>query len=275
MTNYIIQEEKLFGRRPSSESTPQSVAVKPSFTESSTSESNPSQDPSQSPSQDPSLVRRDGYRAELPRPRRGCSVALFWFSVIYWFFSILCCAGALFIGWELGNTVREGISENPVEIREETSRFFGTIDLPPQFKPAMSLTFKQPFSGTPVFFGAVYTYSNPERERAFSDVITVGIFSSYLSEELRSTFQERLSTQIAINATTKSVVEQTTIPVLIGGRHYKFESVLTQTTAGHQLRTVSGLFRNKSGEPAFILLSVDPQTVSARQINTILQSLNQ
>ncbi len=274
MTNYIIEEEKLFGRKPETptQKDEQAEAAQVEAAQADVCRSDAAQaDDGQE--NDGQAVRRSHKEERIIR-RSGCSVALFWFSVIYWFFSILCCAGALFIGWELGNTVREGISENPFEIREETLRFFGSIELPPIFKPAMSLTFKQPFSGTPVFFGAVYTYSNPHQESAISDVITVGTFSSYLSEELRATFQRRLSTQIAINESTSEIIEESTLPVHIGGTPYTFDSVLSKTRDGRQMRTLSGLFRNKAGEPAFILISVDPQTVTNHEINQIIQSLN-
>lgn len=264
MTNYIIEEEKLFGRKP--ETPRHQVAPADDCQANATEADRELED------REPEVRRT--HKEERTMRRSGCAVALFWFSVIYWFFSILCCAGTLFIGWELGNTVREGISENPYEIREETLRFFGSLELPPIFKPAMSLTFKQPFSGTPVFFGAVYTYSNPHQDSAISDVITVGTFSSYLSEELRTTFQRRLSTQIAINDSTSEIIEESTIPVHIGGTPYTFDSVLSKTQSGRQMRTVSGLFRNKADEPAFILISVDPQTVTNHEINQIIQSLN-
>ncbi len=202
---------------------------------------------------------------------RGCGTFLLGLTIFYWVFSFICCAGMLFVGWEMGRTVRQGITENPEEIRAQTRQFYGPITIPEQFKPATALTFKQPFSGKPVFFGAVYAYSNPNRDEAISDVITLGVFSDYLSEELRDSFQKKLTDEIVLNDQTRTILQNKTVAVSIDGQSYQFQSVLSADANGNQLLTFSGLFRNASDEPAFILVSTDPKVLSEQQIIQMLQ----
>lgn len=213
-------------------------------------------------------------------PQNACSSGhsgagrfLFWLTVFYWVFSIICCAGMLGVGWEMGRTVRQGITEQPEEIRLQTERFFGRIAIPAQFKPAMALTFKQPFSGTPVFFGAVYAYSNPERDQVFTDVITVGTFSDYLSEELRDSFRKKLTDEIVFDNKTRQILQNKSVQVTIDGVAQTFESVLSVDSQGNHQLSFSGLFHTASGQPAFIIVSANPKTLSESQIIQMLQTI--